>query len=133
MLIANNHADSIAQLGEVALIEKIGAWLGPVNPPAPAGIGDDCAVIEPPVGAKQIITTDSVSYGQHFDDTVSAEDAGAKLIKRNLSDIAAMAGKPTAALITLGLPKDFSEARIEKVYDGLREIGDQFEPVTHLN
>lgn len=120
MLISKNTADSIAQLGEVTLIEKIRAWLGPVNPPAPAGIGDDCAVIEPPVGAKQIITTDSVSYGQHFDDSVSAEDAGAKLIKRNLSDIAAMGGTPGPAVLALLCGPDVSIKWIEKFFTGVR-------------
>lgn len=120
MLLSNNHADSIAQLGEVALIEKIGAWLGPVNPPAPAGIGDDCAVIEPPVDAKQIITTDSVSYGQHFDDSLSAADAGAKLIKRNLSDIAAMGGTPGPAVLALLCGPDISIKWIEDFFKGVR-------------
>jgi thiamine-monophosphate kinase len=120
MLTTHDHAHSIAHLGEVALIEQIGAWLGPVNPPAPAGIGDDCAVIEPPLGAKQIITTDSVSYGQHFDDSVSAEDAGAKLIKRNLSDIAAMGGTPGPAVLALLCGPDISTKWLEGFFKGVR-------------
>jgi thiamine-monophosphate kinase len=120
MLTAQNKADCIAHLGEVALIEKIGEWLGPVNPPAPAGIGDDCAVLEPPVGAKQIITTDSVSYGQHFDDSISAENAGAKLIKRNLSDIAAMGGTPGPAVLALLCGPDVSIQWMEGFFKGVR-------------
>ena len=120
MLTAQNKADCIASLGEVALIEKIGEWLGPVNPPAPAGIGDDCAVLEPPVGAKQIITTDSVSYGQHFDDSISAENAGAKLIKRNLSDIAAMGGTPGPAVLALLCGPDVSIQWMAGFFKGVR-------------
>ena len=59
-------------------------------------MGDDCAVLPPGSGRPLLLTTDSLSYGQHFDDSVSAADAGSKLIKRNLSDIAAMGGTPTA-------------------------------------
>ena len=64
-------------------------------------MGDDCAVLDRPKGLKQILTTDSLSYGQHFDSSISAHDAGAKLIKRNLSDIAAMGGRPGEALLNL--------------------------------
>jgi thiamine-monophosphate kinase len=120
MLIATHESDRIATLGEVALIKKISAWLGPVNPPAPAGIGDDCAVLEAPSRGKQIITTDSVSHGQHFDDTVSAEDAGAKLIKRNLSDIAAMGGTPGAAVLALLCGPDVSTKWLESFFRGVR-------------
>ena len=120
MLTAHTEVDRIDHLGEIALIKKIGAWLGPVNPPAPAGIGDDCAVLEPPVGAKQIITTDTVSYGQHFDDSVSAEDAGAKLIKRNLSDIAAMGGTPGPAVLALLCGPDVSIKWMAGFFNGVR-------------
>jgi thiamine-monophosphate kinase len=120
MLMAQTAADRIDHLGEVALIEQIGAWLGPVNPPAPAGIGDDCAVLDPPLGAKQIITTDTVSYGQHFDDRVSAEDAGAKLIKRNLSDIAAMGGMPGPAVLALLCGPDVSILWLKDFFNGIR-------------
>jgi thiamine-monophosphate kinase len=99
-MFTNQRNDSIRSLGEVRLIAQIREWLGDVVPPCPEGMGDDCAVVEPLPG-KQILTTDSLSYGQHFDDKVSPQDAGAKLVKRNLSDIAAMGGKPGHALLTL--------------------------------
>lgn len=81
---------SLAALGEVRLIKLIGEWLGSVSPESPEGMGDDCAVHPPAKGRQQLLTTDSLTYGQHFDGTLGAADAGAKLIKRNLSDIAAM-------------------------------------------
>jgi thiamine-monophosphate kinase len=64
-------------------------------------MGDDCAVIDTSRVERQLLTTDSVSYGRHFDASVSAQSAGAKLIKRNLSDIAAMGGHPGPALLNL--------------------------------
>ncbi|WPJ94676.1 thiamine-phosphate kinase [Coraliomargarita algicola] len=93
---------SIHSLGEVKLIAAIGEWLGSeVSPPSPCGMGDDCAVIDTSHIDRQLLTTDSVSFGRHFDTTVSAQSAGAKLIKRNLSDIAAMGGHPGPALLNL--------------------------------
>jgi thiamine-monophosphate kinase len=84
-------------------------------------MGDDCAVVEVPAGLKQILTTDSLTYGQHIDASVSAHDAGAKLIKRNLSDIAAMGGQPGHALLTLLCGPDMNLAWLQGFIEGIRE------------
>ncbi len=126
MRISSNREGSIAALGEVRLIRQIATWLGPVSPPSPEGIGDDCAVLEPPPAGKQILTTDSVSYGQHFDDSVSPEDAGAKLIKRNLSDIAAMGGTPGPAVLALLCGPDIAVAWLERFFTGIRQACQQY-------
>ncbi|HEX2100088.1 MAG TPA: AIR synthase related protein, partial [Candidatus Synoicihabitans sp.] len=86
---------SIAALGETRLIAAIREWLGDATPRSPAGIGDDCAVMAGS-SRQQLITVDPVIYGEHFDDAVPAHGAGQKLFKRNLSDIAAMGGRPRA-------------------------------------
>ena len=117
---------SVAHLGEVALIDDISKWLGPVSPSAPHGIGDDCAVLEPIASGRQILTVDSVSYGQHFDATVSPEDAGAKLIKRNLSDIAAMGGVPGPAVLALLSSSDLSMSWLEKFFVGIRQTCERY-------
>lgn len=117
----------ISHIGETALIEKIKEWLGDAAPCAPAGMGDDCAVVELPHGHKQILTTDSLSYRHHFDDTVSAQDAGAKLIKRNLSDIAAMGGRPGQALLTLLCGGDLSIDWLQGFIEGIRETCKTYE------
>lgn len=122
-----DYAESIASLGEVELIRQIGHWLGAASPPPPAGIGDDCAVLEPNTAGKTIVTTDSVSYGQHFDDSVSAVDAGAKLIKRNLSDIAAMGGTPGQAVLALLCGRDISKIWLEAFFHGVRNTCLEYE------
>ena len=90
---------SVASLGECQIIQEIRNWLGNTNPPSPMGIGDDCALLEVSYGTKQVITVDPVIYGVHFDDSVSPEDVGAKLLNRNASDVAAMGCSPTLSLI----------------------------------
>lgn len=68
------------------------------------GMGDDCAVLpgsEKPV----IVTTDSVVFGRHFDESADPAHAGAKLLNRNLSDIAAMGGDPLYAVVAGFLPR----------------------------
>jgi thiamine-monophosphate kinase len=100
-MFSSVKAESILSLGEVKLIACIKDWLGDASPPCPHGIGDDCAIIDTSRIKQQLLTTDSISYGCHFDQSVSAKQAGAKLIKRNLSDIAAMGGHPGPALLNL--------------------------------
>ena len=112
----------IGSLGERQLIESIRQWLGPVAPPAPLGMGDDCAVLPATAASDQLlITTDSLTYGQHFDQTASLQQAGAKLIKRNLSDIAAMGGTPGHALLNLLCGADLAIDWLEQFVGGLRD------------
>lgn len=112
---------TIANQGESRVILDLKKWLGSITPETPYGMGDDCAVLKPSTGQKQIITTDSVSFGQHFDASISPEDAGAKLIKRNLSDIAAMGGQPGPALLNLLCGPDLSMVWLERFVSGIRD------------
>jgi len=109
---------SVTAYGELRLITEVRRWLGDVSPRAPFGIGDDCAVL-PPTKRAQLVTTDPVIHGQHFDDAVSPRAAGAKLLKRNLSDIAAMGGRPVAAVLSLALAPTTSVAWLREFYLGL--------------
>ncbi len=109
---------SVSALGEEKLIAEIRRWLGNVSPRAPFGIGDDCAVL-PPSRGRQLITVDPVIYRRHFDDRVPPRHVGAKLLKRNLSDLAAMGGRPTAAVLALTLDPRVSVSWLEQFYRGL--------------
>jgi thiamine-monophosphate kinase len=109
---------SVSSLGEAALIRSLRRWLGAASRPAPAGIGDDCAVIDPARG-RELITVDSVIHGIHFDGGTPPRAAGAKLLKRNVSDIAAMGGRPRAAVLALALDARTSLAWLAEFYRGL--------------
>ncbi len=113
-----SRAESVIAHGELRLIARMREWLGDVSPAAPFGIGDDCAVL-PATNKAQLVTTDPVIYGQHFDDSVPARAAGAKLLKRNLSDIASMGGRPVAAVVSLALAPDTNIAWLREFYLGL--------------
>jgi len=115
---AQQPADSVSALGEEKLIAAIRRWLGSASPRAPFGIGDDCAVL-PASHRPQLITVDPVIYPRHFNDAVPPRDVGAKLLKRNLSDLAAMGGRPTAAVLALTLDARTSLAWLEQFYRGL--------------
>ena len=112
--------DSLASWGEVALIRKLKEWLADVSPESPYGMGDDCAIFSIPEGKRQILTTDNLTYGQHFNEQLSGEEAGMKLVKRNLSDLAAMGGDAGPALLTLLCGPDLSIRWLETFISGVR-------------
>jgi thiamine-monophosphate kinase len=116
---------SVAALGEEKLIAAIRRWLGSASPRAPFGIGDDCAVV-PPSSAAQLLTVDPVIYGRHFDDRVPPRAVGEKLLKRNLSDIAAMGGRPRVAVVALALDRRVKLAWLEAFYRGLAAASRRF-------
>jgi thiamine-monophosphate kinase len=95
-------------VSEHELIRRIRALLGDAGGAASGvvlGPGDDCAVLAPAPGRELLLTTDAAIEGVHFDLAwMSAEEAGARAMAANLSDIAAMAGRPRWATLALGLP-----------------------------
>ncbi len=117
---ATDTSLAIASLGESQLIENLRTWLGNAAPVSPFGMGDDCAVLaSPTAGSQQLVTTDPIIYGKHFDDSITPQQAAAKLIRRNLSDIAAMGGRPAHAVISLALDPRVSISWIKEFYSSL--------------
>lgn len=121
----STRRESVTAHGELRLIALIRRWLGDASPRSPFGIGDDCAVI-PPTKNQQLVTTDPVIHGQHFDDTVPPRSVGAKLLKRNLSDIAAMGGRPVAAVVSLALAPDTRIEWLRGFYLGLADCARRY-------
>src|SRR3954468_7611525 len=97
-------------INEFELIQRLPRSL-PSNKSVITGPGDDCAVLDFGLPDRLLLfKTDAVVEGIHFTREAPAEKIGHKALARCLSDIAAMAGIPTAALITLALPNDFDPA-----------------------
>ena len=113
-------------MNEFELIARLTKSL-PTNGTVVTGAGDDCAVLDLGVPDKLILfKTDAVVEGVHFTRETPPEKIGRKALARCLSDIAAMAGTPTAALVTIGLPKNFDAGFIGKIYDGLNALAEKF-------
>jgi thiamine-monophosphate kinase len=109
-------------MNELELIRRLTASL-PVNASVVAGAGDDCAVLDLGVPDRFILfKTDAVVEGIHFTRDTPPEKIGRKALARCLSDIAAMAGEATAALVTLGLPRDFDSMFVEAIYTGMNAL-----------
>jgi len=117
--------DTVGHIGENGVLPIIRESLAGVMPPAPHGMGDDCAVLPPVSDPLNLVTTDGVIFGIHFNEEQSSQDAGAKLLKRNLSDIAAMGGRPHSAVVSLLLPANTSVHWLTGFHEGLRRTAEQ--------
>lgn len=85
------------------------------------GPGDDCAVVR--VGKERLLLkTDAVVEGVHFLPSTPGPLVGRKALARVLSDVAAMGGTPTHALVTLALPPATPAARVTAIYRGLTAL-----------
>ena len=91
------------------------------------GIGDDTALIRVKSGKDLLFTTDMLIEDRHFRrKEASAFEIGRKALAVNLSDIAAMGGVPTEAVIAVGLPRNLSDAYVEQLYSGMRFLAKRF-------
>ncbi|MFN8710397.1 MAG: thiamine-phosphate kinase [Planctomyces sp.] len=101
-----------------------------VRPPVEVGIGDDGAVLRLQSSDRQVVVTDMLLDGIHFDlKTTSPELAGRKAVAVNLSDLAAMGCRPTAAFVSIAVPFSISGGQTEflrRLYDGIRTISEEF-------
>ena len=109
---------TVAEIGEQAIVERITrrlampAWVD-------VGPGDDAAVIKPPRGLREVLTTDTLVDGVHFDQRfVPAEAIGHRALAVNLSDLAAMGAEPRAALLSLALPEVLPVAALDGLIEG---------------
>jgi thiamine-monophosphate kinase len=109
-------------MNEFELIAKLIPTLAS-NESVVAGAGDDCAILEVGIPNKKLLfKTDAIVEGVHFTKKTAPELIGRKALARVLSDLAAAAGIPTAALVTLGLPNNFDSERVLKIYEGLNAL-----------
>jgi thiamine-monophosphate kinase len=104
-------------LSEFALIERLRQRL--VGPPDQIWVGDDVAVVPGPNGA-MLLAADAVVAGVHADlSLVGLDDMGWKAMVANVSDIAAVGGRPCCAVVTVAGP--LGTIDFDLLYDGLTE------------
>ncbi|CUS94367.1 thiamine-phosphate kinase, partial [Candidatus Kryptonium thompsonii] len=115
-------------IGEFGLIGRLNEIVQPYRDSfIVKGIGDDAAVYVPAEGKVQVVTTDALIEGVHFDLTfVSMRNLGWKAMVVNLSDLAAMLATPRYALITVAIPRKISVEMMENLYIGIKSACNEF-------
>jgi thiamine-monophosphate kinase len=99
----------------------------PNHPRLALGIGDDAAVLEWGPGSQCVVAVDVVSDGTDFHlREIDPALAGRKALAVNLSDLAAMAAEPVAAVVALGLPRENARSLAERVYEGLLAVAEEY-------
>ncbi len=108
-------------MGEFELIEKLKKILPSPSKRVFVGIGDDTLIAKPPKN-RLLWTVDCLVENVHFDFAyTSSQEVGWKALAVNVSDIAAMGGKPLYALISLAIPRRITEKKILELYQGIKE------------
>jgi len=89
------------------------------------GVGDDSALLSPPLSHQLVICTDTLVAGRHFPLETSPHAIGWKSVAVNLSDIAAMGAKPHSILLALSLSQ-IDHDWLKQFSQGLYDCCDQF-------
>jgi len=110
--------EDLSDLGELEVIRRLLARVPTgelIVPP-----GDDAALV--PMTSETLATADLLVEGRHFDFAFSSPgDVGFKALTVNVSDIAAMGGRPRYATVSVGAPAATGVAVLEALYDGIGE------------
>src|SRR5262245_19688112 len=100
----------------------------PHDPRILIGPGDDAAALHWPSGKPLLVTTDMLLEGSCFRlAEAGPRRVGRKAMAVNLSDIAAMAGIPRSAVVSVGLPRSGGQAIAEELFLGINELASEFE------
>lgn len=99
----------------------------PSHPHLRLGIGDDAAILELASGARCVVTSDMLNDGVDFVwDQCDGRLVGRKSLAVNLSDLAAMAARPLAAVVSLALPRRNALTVGQQLYQGLLPLAAEF-------
>ncbi|MEX2671379.1 MAG: thiamine-phosphate kinase [Phycisphaeraceae bacterium] len=112
-----------AAMRELALLEHIYAQSGNLGRRVIVGPGDDMAVLRL-AGSDLLIAVDQIADGVHFDSACDSLDRiGRKAVTRNLSDVAAMAAVPVAAVASAMLPRTLGEDKAQQLFNAMQAVG----------
>jgi thiamine-monophosphate kinase len=122
---------------------RIARYFAPLAGPEGRGLADDAAVLAPPHGRELVLTVDQMLEGVHFLPGDAPAMIARKLLRRNLSDLAAMGAEPLGYLLTTALPPAVGEDWLAGFAEGLRQDqeifglsllgGDSSSSLTHIS
>ncbi len=117
---------TLADIGEFGFIDRIAARAH-TEEGVIKGVGDDAAVLD--CGGKDYLlyTTDMLIEGVHFLRTIMApQEIGRKALACSISDIAAMGGIPTYAVVSTGAPYNTARSFLEDIGQGFNDLAKEY-------
>ncbi len=99
--------------------ERIARFFAPLAAPGALGLADDVALVDGPAGEDYVLTADAIVEGVHFRSEDPPRQVGQKLLRVNLSDLAAKGAAPVGYLLTTALPLSRDELWLEAFAAGL--------------
>ena len=111
--------------GEFDLIER---FFRPLSRAAPGAfaLGNDGALLTPPAGASLVVTKDLMVAGVHYPEGEAPSTVARRLLRVNLSDLAAMGATARSYALGLALPEDIGDAWLEAFAAGLARDQEAF-------
>jgi thiamine-monophosphate kinase len=110
----------LSELGEDRFLEKLREKIQEPGSRVELGIGDDAACLSLEPGEKALLSSDVLLEGIHFTRaTLPPSFLGRKAVAVNVSDIAAMGGRPVALTVSLSVPADIGVEELFEFFDGV--------------
>jgi len=109
---------SMEALGE---FERIRRFFAPLAGPGGLGLVDDAGLIDCAAGRRLVITADAIVAGVHYLPDDPPDLVARKLLRVNLSDLAAMGARPLHYVLTTALPAGLGPEWLARFADGLAE------------
>src|SRR5438270_5872079 len=106
------------ELGE---FERIRRFFAPLAGPGGLGLVDDAALVECTPGHRLVVTVDAIVAGVHYLPDDPPDLVARKLLRVNLSDLAAMGARPRHYLLTTALPAALDDDWVARFAEGLTE------------
>ncbi|MFH1073650.1 MAG: thiamine-phosphate kinase [Candidatus Firestonebacteria bacterium] len=112
---------TMGSFGEFSLISELRKSFGKAKGRLKVAIGDDTAVFEEKAGRSLLAATDMLVEGIHFTSFQSSFKVGQKAVASNVSDIAAMGGKPLYGLVSVGFRKEVTLKYARELLNGIKK------------
>jgi thiamine-monophosphate kinase len=117
----------ISDLGEFGLIDQLTKNFELKNENSLVGVGDDAAVIQVSEDTVQLISTDMLVEGIHFNLMyMPLKHLGYKAVAVNVSDICAMNGTAQQITVSLAVSSRFPLEALEELYEGIHLACDKY-------
>jgi thiamine-monophosphate kinase len=106
---------------EFGEFERIRRFFAPLAGPGGLGLVDDAALVDCAPGKRLVVTADAIVAGVHYLPDDSPNLVARKLLRVNLSDLAAMGARPLHYVLTTALPAELGPEWLARFAEGLAE------------